>query len=397
MRGVRAPSELRTLSAAGARACGANPQAEPAGDVDWDEVLRLADRHQVAGLAHRGLQDTAPATVRAALAERAQAVAFGSLHRAALQRRVTRAVEAATVPFVVLKGLPLAVDAYGDPVARHARDVDLLVAPQDARRAVQALQADGLAWYGWRRPEDADRPDPDAESLDRLERLPMLRDVTLVDETGVGVELHWRLFENARLLPVDPRWLDAPRLVEVHGEDVPTPPLAAHLAYVLVHGTKHVWSLMKWLADVPALMLRHPELTRRESLAAASQGNERAVATGLLVAEATFGRFLPTEARAWAHAARGTRVLVRHSLAALAAPHDRPKMVTPRTLSGEVATRLALRGDVAYRRDELRLLLLTAGRGRHVEDPGAAELAAAPLRWARRATRRRRSTTPPGP
>ncbi|HEV2815277.1 MAG TPA: nucleotidyltransferase family protein, partial [Solirubrobacteraceae bacterium] len=108
---MRSPSELRTLSAAVARACGADPRTEPVGDVDWDEVVRLADRHHVAGLAHRGLQDTAPETVRAALAERAQAVAFGSLHRAALQRRVTRALEAATVRFGVLKGLPRAVDA----------------------------------------------------------------------------------------------------------------------------------------------------------------------------------------------------------------------------------------------------------------------------------------------
>jgi len=47
--------------------------------------------------------------------------------------------------------------------------------------------------------------------------------------------------------------------------------------------------------------------------------------------------------------------------------------------------RLAVRPDARYRREEVRQLLLEAGRSHEVADPGFTELAAAPLRWTRRA------------
>ena len=84
-------------------------------------------------------------------------------------------------------------------------------------------------------------------------------------------------------------------------------------------------------------------------------GPRRSVATGLHVAEATFGPFLDPAARAWVHGVRGTQILRRRSLGALRAPLDRPKTVTPRDVAGEIAPRLAVRADAAFRLEELRL------------------------------------------
>jgi putative nucleotidyltransferase-like protein len=209
------------------------------------------------------------------------------------------------------------------------------------------------------------------------------------------VEVHWRLFPNARLMPVDPDWLSRPRHVEIQGAQVPAVPLSAQWLYLLAHGSNHPWSRMKWLADVPAFALRHPRFAQPDALEAAGTGYRRSIATGLLVAEATFGRFLTPEARTWAACAGGTRTLVRQSLGALRADHDRPTRVMPRAMLGEVIGRLALRRDARYRLDELRVLLLSAGRVHGVEDPGLVEIARGPLSWTRRSARRlaRRDTT----
>jgi hypothetical protein len=79
---------------------------------------------------------------------------------------------------------------------------------------------------------------------------------------------------------------------------------------------------------------------------------------------------------------------VRKSLRALTAEHDRPRVISPRALPGEAGARLALRRDARYRLDELRLMLLSAGRAQGVEDPGLADLVGGPLRWVRRSARR---------
>jgi Uncharacterised nucleotidyltransferase len=381
---------LQAVAAAVAIACGIREPPRPTAAVDWPEFVRLVDRHRVAPLVERSrwLEGAdAPPSARSAVAERARRDTLASLRVLALQREVLEALAAAGIEALVLKGVPLAIDAYGNSTARAPGDIDLLVSPASIEPAVAALESAGFSWYGWRRPEDPDRPPVERTAVERFSRLPMLRDVTLA-RGSLHVEVHWRLFPNPRLMPVDPAWLSAPRRVDVQGAELSTLPLEAQWLYLLVHGTNHLWPLMKWLADVPAFALRRPEVAHREALERVPAGYRRSVATGLLVAEATFGRFLTAEGRAWASSVRGTRVLVTRSLSALRADHDRPKRVSPRALPAEVLGRLALRPDAGYRLAELRLLLLSAGRAHGVEDPGLRDVLAGPLRWTRRSARR---------
>ena len=382
---------LQGVCAAVAMGCGIPEPRVPSGDVDWDEFVRLVDRHQVGTLVDRGGwlgRAGAPAEARAEVRRRAKAATLRWLRLAALQRDALRALCRAGVDVVVLKGATIGLDAHGDPGARSPGDVDVLVAPESVAAAVRALREAGLDWYGWSPPVDPDRPEVGPDAVGRVPHLPMLRDVTL-EQDGLQIEVHWRLFLNPRLMPVDRAWLARPRGLTFQAMDIPALPLAAQWTYVLVHGSNHLWSRMKWLADVPALALRHPRLVEPAALEAAGGGYRRSLATGLLVAEATFGRFLSAETRAWAAGVGGTGVLVRRSLNAVAGEQDLPRRVTPREVPGVVRGRLALRRDLGYRLSELRLLLLSAGRAQGVEDPGLLELAAGPLRWSRRTARRR--------
>jgi Uncharacterised nucleotidyltransferase len=387
-------SAFEAVAAAVSSACGiSEPPPRLSGPPDWSDFLTAVDRHQVAALVLRSgwLDEHAvPGEVREALRKRARSEAIRSMRQRALQQEVLEALTGAGIAAVVLKGIPLAIDAYGDPALRASRDIDILVAEQSVPAAARVLRSAGLDWYGWRRPKDADRPQAGPPALERISRLPMLRDVTLVRE-GTYVEVHWRMFRNARLMPVEPVWLASPRHVDFQGARIPALPLDVEWLHLAVHGTGHLWAQLKWLADIPAMTLRHPELIRSEALTRAGAGSRRALAAGLIVAEAVLGRFLSSESRAWASNVRGTALLVRRSLRAISAADDPPKWISPRALPSEVATRLSLSGDIRYRLEESKLLLLSAGRAEAVETPGLGELVEGPLRWIRRSARRRRN------
>jgi len=378
---------LQAVSAAVATASGVLEPRQPSKPVDWTEFIRLLDRHHVAPQVHRSSWLTsagAPAEVCEAVKERERRYALGLLRMLAFHREVLDLLTGAGVDVVVLKGVTVAIDAYGDAGARTPGDLDLLVSARSVPRAVGALQSAGFDWYDWR---DPNRVPVETTPIERLPRLPVARDVALV-RGGVKVELHWRLFPNSRLMPVDPDWLRAPRYVEAHGVTIPSLPIVAQWLYLLVHGSVHFWSRMKWLADVPALALRQPELAQHEFVTTQDAGYRRSVATGLILAEAAFGAFLAPETRAWAASVGGIRMHVRKSLSMLAAEHDRPTEVSARALPGVLASRLALRRDAPYRLEELRLLLILAARAQGVEDPGIVDLAAGPFRWANRTARR---------
>ena len=307
------------------------------------------------------------------------------LERAALQRDLLAALTAEGIDAVVLKGLPVAQEAYGDLAARGPGDLDLLVAPERAAQAGAVLVAAGFAASTpppWLHPRTAD------DLLRDASRLPAVKDVLFCRGKQL-VELHWRLTTNRRLLPLDPRWLTAPRRIEVAGAQVPVLPLEPLWWHLHVHGAEHEWRRLKWLADVVALPRRHPELLAPAALRRLeAAGLARPVASGLLLGEELFGAFLPDHARAWAAGTDGARRGVDRARRAVAAEAGAPPEGVPaHTLPRLARARFGLRRDGAYRREEARRLLLDAGRAQAVPDPGAAVLVTAPLRWAARGGR----------
>ncbi len=94
---------------------------------------------------------------------------------------------AAGIRALPLKGSLLARELYGDVGARSSSDVDVLIAPENLRDAV-----DVLSGLGWRWETDARRVDG----------LPALHE-TLVHSTLPRVELHWRVHWYERQFAAD--------------------------------------------------------------------------------------------------------------------------------------------------------------------------------------------------
>jgi hypothetical protein len=95
-------------------------------------------RLQAAGL----LQRLPPATAQALRTARQVAAAGYLAHRWALAQ-VDELFSAQGIAYVVMKGVHVRECIYPDPAVRPASDIDILVAPQDRRRAAQLLLDNG--------------------------------------------------------------------------------------------------------------------------------------------------------------------------------------------------------------------------------------------------------------
>lgn len=357
--------------------------------VDWQRFSALVRRHRVAPLIHRSnwaRSVGAPTWLLDELAREAGSAAVRALSLLAVQRDALLVLTDAGIDVIVLKGPPLAQEAYGTVAARHPGDLDLLVAPDRVVDAIWLLVRHGFEWRGVDLPASMRPLDGGLAVLERAASLPLVKEAIL-GRDGVRLDLHWRLTENPRLMPVQARWLTTPRFVEAASLSSPVLPSLPGWWFLMVHGTAHGWFRLKWLADLPMLAARNPELLSAPALEQTKRaGLERCVACGLRVADLLLGPFLPQHAACWARCVPGVDRLVRRSLDALTHPALGDRHVSPAELVDHLATRMALRSDRRYRLAEAHAHLLQAARAQLEPDPGVRALARGPLHWlARRA------------
>jgi len=273
-----------------------------AGDsVDWPFLLRVTRRHRVEGLVHDGLARAGiavPGDTGAALAAAGAAVALENLAFAAEAHRLRRAFDSAGIDFLFVKGVTLAMLAYGTLALKRAVDIDMAIAAP-AQGAAFAL----LAESGYRCVE----PGPEASEAEILAWT--ARNKHSAWRLGsILVELHASLVDSPRLLLGVS--LDSPRREVAVSGGISLPTLAADelFAYLCVHGATHAWSRLKWLADVNALLsdADDGDLVRlhRRSV---ELGGGRTGGQALLLCNALFGLALPDTLAAELRSDGGTR------------------------------------------------------------------------------------------
>lgn len=271
---------------------------EIARSADWTVVLAAARRHRVEGLVHAGLKAASiqpPAPVATALARRAAAIARENLVQTAESVRLADMLRERGIEPLFLKGVTLAMLAYGTLGVKHSRDIDLLVPPGQAMAAIAVLRRAGyeLAEVRFR---DETRL---ATAIKVLYEVEMRHAVK-----GTLVELHWRLFDFEHVL----KPLHAPgiaRAVPVGSFGLPTFGDLDLFAYLCVHGARHGWARLKWLADINALIARRDAVAIEALYAGAmTRGAGRGVAVTLLLCEELLGLALRPD---FAHRLRADR------------------------------------------------------------------------------------------
>jgi Uncharacterised nucleotidyltransferase len=376
----------QAIAAAVASRIGIKDPVEPSGPVVWPEFGALVRRHGVGPHVYdsdRLAAYGAPPDLIDGLAQSVWRTRLDAMAKFGLLREILAVLAADDIGVIVLKGLPLAHWGYGDFTSRPSGDIDLVVRPERAPDAVAALTRLGLSeppMAGQLSPERVDAVLHDLSHVASFHEMNMIVRGTLVD-------LHWRLTENPHLMPFDADWLAAPATVGISGLEVPTLPPAEAWWYLTVHGTKHEWRSLKWLTDIAAVAIRHPEVCNRASLERATDaGLEHCAAAGMRLAELVFGPFLDDDARAFVDSVASASDLARRSWTTLASPSR--SFIPPTQLPGHIRFRLRFRADARYRVAEAKRLVIHTGMLRTTTDPGPLQLTVASLRWFGRALRR---------
>jgi len=253
--------------------------------LDWSRLLLLAEEHGVVGQLSACLNQCGglgvPREFQQAILERQRAQNLLTLCLTAELFRILELFAAKDISVLVIKGPVLAVQAYGDPAMRSYGDLDLLVRQCDIRRATESLIASGY------------RGAVPLEAID-AGKIPGQYLFSRTD-SNLLVELHNNLTLRyfPRPLPLEDFFQRQIR-VRLDAHEVPAPSLEDELVLICIHGAKHFWERLSWIADVAGLVSRQARINWERAIACAKTVEaEHLLYTGLGLAAKVLGTTLP--------------------------------------------------------------------------------------------------------
>jgi len=258
--------------------------------TDGNRLLVLAEEHgvigQLAGCLRKLHENSVSPGIRQALADRQRAQIFFSLRLTAELFGLLELFSSQGIEALVVKGPVLAVQAYGDPAMRSYGDLDMLVRQRNIRRATELMSAAGYV---------------PAVSLSAIDagRIPGQYLFSKPDSKLI-VELHndCTLRYFPRRLPLEEFFARQIR-VRVDGHDVSALSVEDELVLICIHGAKHFWERLMWIADVAALISRQAAINWEQVAdSAKAVGAERMLHTGLRLASDLLKAQLPGKVQA---------------------------------------------------------------------------------------------------
>jgi Uncharacterised nucleotidyltransferase len=254
--------------------------------LDWSRLLTLAEEQGVLPLLTKRLGEldevAVPSEVRQKLRDAARAQTLFTLSLTAELFRVLDRFAALGIGVLLTKGPVLSARCYGDPGLRQYTDLDLVLRDADIARATDAMMALHYepkvplkAIYAGKVPGEY---------------------VFVRRDTKLLVELH-----TERTFRYHPKPLSVEKLFErqgrvrFDGHDVPSLSTEDELILICIHGAKHFWERLMWIADVAALVTRQSVDWERAVSAVQEVEAKRMLYVGLLLAMNVTGARLPAK------------------------------------------------------------------------------------------------------
>jgi hypothetical protein len=221
-----------------------------ASDAVLLEIVACAREHRVSCLLSRaidraGRMSALPDGVRVALRQDVLDATMLRSRLDLLRGHAAEALDAAEVTFILLKGAALGAAVYAEPALRAMTDVDLLVAPRDLGRAL-----DALARRGFQLPGAAAQ----AYWRDAYYNLP----VTLPGTAG-SVEIHWSIAQEHRQRPDIDGMMARRRTFDVDGRPLAVLGAADLFLHQALHHSYHYFEpRLVWIHDLALLHRSDP-------------------------------------------------------------------------------------------------------------------------------------------
>ncbi len=249
------------------------------GKLEWDRVISLAEYHGLLPLLYwhlsQNLAAQAPSAVLFDLEGRFRHNAMRNLWRTGELLRILDLLSQNGIRAVPYKGPALASSLYGNPALREFYDLDLFLQAEDFPRAKEILLSAGYQ--------------PELSLTPSQERALLRSDCEYnfqSHDQATRLEVHWQVAPWHMALSLDTGpWTQRLERSALEGASVFAFSPPDLLLILCVHGGKHCWQSLIWIADVAELLQAHPDLDWREALHQARRaGAERLLLLGLFLA-----------------------------------------------------------------------------------------------------------------
>jgi Uncharacterised nucleotidyltransferase len=248
-------------------------------NLDWNLIGAMAQRHKVVPILYRRLRRVAPALLsRPELSGITAAFVRIATRNLYLTKELLLLINLLSengIRAIPFKGPSLALEAFGDLSSREFGDLDLLLRPADMAKARELLESRGY------RPEIKMDGATEAAYLKSEHAFQYLR-----DEDHLVVELHWRLEDHYLKFPFDTEklWSSASSQ-QLFGNTVACLSPEILFLYLCMHGAKHYWERLEWIACLPAVIRTYVQMKWPDVIEMArSMGGLRILHLGLLLA-----------------------------------------------------------------------------------------------------------------
>jgi len=269
----------------------AKPQPDPnrlaellSTPLDWPVLLARAEDHAILGLTAARLssqhENRIPPENRESLRAWRRAHTLFTMNLTAEMIRLFDSFGAAGVGVLVIKGPVLSARCYGDPGLRQYGDLDLIVRDKDILRSSELMISQGY------------EPSVPLTAI-HAKKIPgeyVFRQST----TKLLVEFHTeRTFRyHPRPLPLEKLFARQAR-VNIDAHEIPALSPEDELTLICIHGAKHFWEQLSYIADVAAFVSNQKLDWTRVERAAQEVCSERMLYVGLHLAADLLGAPLP--------------------------------------------------------------------------------------------------------
>ena len=223
--------------------------------LDWSELLRIAIPHGVLPLLSHNLSvhaaSVVPPVTLAQLQLFGKSVAERNREQSLELVKLVSAFSRVGIRVISFKGPALAISSYGDISLRESHDLDLWVDPLQLARANEWFCEAG--YHPLKHVKGAPREVSDPSEADGEFSSPN-RSVL------VEVRAHLEQTENSYFDPPFEQAWSRRRLAFLEGFDIPVLGIEDLILGLAVHGSKHAWRRLNWIADIAGLIYAHPEI-----------------------------------------------------------------------------------------------------------------------------------------
>jgi hypothetical protein len=258
--------------------------------LDWERVFKYAYLHNVLPLIYERLNALGAEQARPDEMSRLKVLYLTGFKRnlrlAQKLEEVVQLLSSQGIESLVFKGPALALQAYGNLSLRSFEDLDILLRQEDIPRLYDLLTQSGYT---------------PMSQMDGAEQAWWMRSTShlVFMHHGDLMEFHWMPMEKGFIYPIQTAhfWQDL-HSFPLFEQEVQTLSAENNLILLCLHGSKHEWYQLKWIADLAYLIQSSPDLAWSAILEQAHKlGFYRILCLGLLLAEELGGATLPSHIR----------------------------------------------------------------------------------------------------